>query len=98
MDPALWELLRAEEASDGDRVIEAIIRLARPEIEIPGVRIVSRFGVIATCRIRAEDVIPVRARRDVLSVKAARVLSPGLRAGCRPTGLGRLGSAEPVPN
>ncbi len=77
MDPALWELLRAEEGADGDRVLEAVIRLARPGIEIPGVRIVSRFGTIATCRIRAQDVIPVRARRDVISIKAARVLSPG---------------------
>ena len=44
MDPALWELLRAEAGTDGDRVLEAIIRLARPGIEIPDVRIVSRFG------------------------------------------------------
>ena len=77
MDPALWELLRAEAGADGDRVLEAIIRLARPGIEIPDIRIVSRFGTIATCRIRARDVVPVRARRDVVSLKAARGLSPG---------------------
>ena len=77
MDPALWELLRAEEGTDGNRVLEAVIRFARPGIEIPGVRIVSRFETIATCRIRARDVIAVRARRDVISIKAARVLSPG---------------------
>ena len=77
MDPALWELLRAEAGTDGDRVLEAIIRLARPGIEIPGVRMVSRFGCIATCRIQARDVIAVRARPDVLSLKAPRILSPG---------------------
>ena len=77
MDPALWELLRAEAGTDGDRVLEAVIRLARPGIEIPGVRIVSRFGTIVTCRIRARDVIAVRARPDVISLKAARGLSPG---------------------
>jgi subtilisin family serine protease len=77
VDPALWELLRAEAGTDGDRVLEAVIRLARPGIEIPDVRIVSRFGTIATCRIRARDVIAVRARRDVISIKAARGLSPG---------------------
>ena len=77
MDPALWELLRAEAGADGDRVLEAIIRFARPGIEIPGVRIVSRFGTIVTCRIRARDVIPVRARPDVVSVKAPRILGPG---------------------
>lgn len=90
MDPALWELLRAEAGTDGSRVIEAIIRLARPGIEIPDVRMVSRFGTIATCRIRARDVVPVRARHDVVSLKAARGLSPGwesatdLAAACAP--------------
>ena len=77
MDPALWELLRAEAGTDGDRVLEAIIRLARPGIEIPGVQMVSRFDTIATCRIQARDVIAVRARPDVLSLKAPRILSPG---------------------
>ena len=77
MDPALWELLRAEAGTDGTGIIEAIIRFVRPGIEIPDVRIVSRFGAIATCRIRARDVIAVRARPDVVSLKAARGLSPG---------------------
>lgn len=43
MDPALWELLGTERDVDQDRVIEAVIRFAQPGIEIPGVRIVSRF-------------------------------------------------------
>jgi subtilisin family serine protease len=77
VDPALWELLRAEAGTDGERVLEAVIRLARPGIEIPGVRMMARFGTIATCRIRARDVIAVRARPEVISVKAARGLSPG---------------------
>jgi subtilisin family serine protease len=77
VDPALWELLRAEAGTDGDRVLEAVIRLARPGIEIPGVRMVARFGTIATCRIRAREVVAVRARRDVVSLKAARGISPG---------------------
>jgi subtilisin family serine protease len=80
VDPALWELLRAEAGTDGDRVLEAVIRLAQPGIEIPDVRMVSRFGPIATCRIRARDVIAVRARPDVISLKAARILSPGFEA------------------
>src|SRR5690348_8408893 len=58
-------------------MLEAVIRLARPGIEIPGVRMVSRFGTIATCRIRARDVIAVRAQPDVISLKAPRILSPG---------------------
>jgi len=84
MDPALWELLRAEAGADGDRVLEAIIRFARPGIEIPGVRIVSRFGTIVTCRIRARDVIAVRARPEVVSVKAPRILVPGFEPALPP--------------
>ncbi|NEA33398.1 S8 family serine peptidase [Streptomyces sp. SID13031] len=75
MDPALRELLR--DRSDPDRVIEAIIRLDRPGIEIPGVRQVAHFGPIATCRLRACDVTAVHAHPDVRSLKAARGLSPG---------------------
>jgi subtilisin family serine protease len=87
MDPALWEeLLEAEAAADGDRVLEAIIRLAQPGIEIPDVRIVSRFGTIATCRIRARDVIAVRARPEVISLKAPRGLSPGFEPAVGPPG------------
>lgn len=95
MDPALWELLRDETGADGDRVLEAIIRLARPGIEIPGVRIISRFGAIVTCRIQARDVIPVRARQDVLSVKAAHVLSPGFEPAA--SSLARHGPVLPSP-
>src|ERR1700733_5491387 len=80
MDPALWELLRGE-AGAGDREIEAIIRFVRPDVEIPDVRGVSRFGTVATCRIRAGGVIPVRARPEVASLKAARGLSPGCDPG-----------------
>ena len=90
MDPALWELLRAE-AGAGDREIEAIIRFVRPDVEIPDVRIVSRFGIVATCRIRARDIIPVRARPEVASLKAARGLSPG----CDPDA-GVPGDARPA--
>jgi subtilisin family serine protease len=84
VDPALWELLRAEAGADGDRALEAVIRLARPGLEIPDVRIVSRFGTIVTCRIQARDVVPVRARPDVISFKAARGLSPEFEPSLRP--------------
>ena len=93
MDPALWELLRAEAGTDGDRELEAVIRLTAPGIEIPGVRMVARFGPVATCRIRARDVIAVRARLDVISLKAPRGLSPGFDAGDASPGTG----GPPVP-
>lgn len=93
MDPALWELLRAEAGTDGDRELEAVIRLAAPGIEIPGVRMVARFGPVATCRIRARDVIGVRSRPGVISLKAPRGLNPGFAAGAASPGTGR----PPVP-
>jgi subtilisin family serine protease/LAS superfamily LD-carboxypeptidase LdcB len=98
VDPALWELLRAEAGADGDRVLEAIIRLSRPDVEIPDVQIVARFGPVATCRILARDVVPVRALPEVVSFKAAHALGPGSgpaadatrpRAGLRPTDVRR---------
>ena len=60
-------------------IIEAIIRFARPGIEIPDVRIVSRFGAIAFCRIRARDSSP-SGTAGRLSLKAARGLSPGFES------------------
>jgi subtilisin family serine protease/LAS superfamily LD-carboxypeptidase LdcB len=79
MDPALRELLRNEPA---DRVVEAIIRFRWPGVELPGVRVVARFGCIATCRLPLAAVPEVRAHPDVVSLKAARPLGPeGSRCG-----------------
>src|SRR4051794_14856393 len=101
MDPALWELLRVEEQAAEDREIEAIIRLARPGIEITDVRMVARFGRIATCRLLASDVVAVHDRDDVVSLKATRQLgearepdppgpsAPPAAPGERPTDLRR---------
>ena len=85
VDPALWELLLAEEGAD-DRIVQAIIRLRAPGLEIPGVRIVSRFGRIATCRLPARAVLGVRAHKDVVSLKAARWLGPSRDLSAEPPG------------
>jgi hypothetical protein len=76
MDPALWELLRG---STDDRGVEAIIRLDRPQVGVAGVRIVSRFGRIATCRLRRDSILDVRGDENVVSLKAARALGPEYR-------------------
>src|SRR4051812_25994559 len=75
MDPALRELLRLGSDAPAE-VIEAIIRLRRPGLEIPGVRIVARFGTVVTCRVRVDAGRGVHARRDVLSLKASRSVLP----------------------
>jgi subtilisin family serine protease len=75
MDPALRELLRIGSEPPED-VIEAVIRLRRPGLEIPGVRIVARFGTVATCRLRLDDVPAVHADPNVISLKASRSILP----------------------
>ena len=74
MDPALRELLRVHQDRP-DQVVEAIIRLRRPDIELPGVRIVARFGTVATCRLPVRLVTAVHDHDDVLTLKAPRTVS-----------------------
>jgi hypothetical protein len=75
MDPALRELIRRSTSRD-DEPIEAIIRLDRPDADVAGIRIVSRFGAIATCRLPKASVVHARAGENVVSLKAARELGP----------------------
>jgi subtilisin family serine protease len=75
MDPALWELLESSEVP-GDEEVECIIRLDRPDVDVAGVRLVARFGHVATCRVRRDDVLAVRRHPNVLSLKASRPLQP----------------------
>ena len=75
MDPALADLLRRVPDPRG-RMVEAIIRLRRPDAEVPGVRIVTQLGRIATCRIPLDAVRRVHAHHDVLALKAARPIGP----------------------
>jgi hypothetical protein len=77
MDPAVGELLRTQPA---DQEVEAILRLTDPAARIPGVRIVSRFGTIVTCRLPLDRVIETRERDEVASLKAARLLAPEIPA------------------
>jgi subtilisin family serine protease len=75
VDPALWELLESREVPD-DEEVECIIRLDRPDVDVAGVRLVARFGRVATCRVRRDDVLDVRRHPSVLSLKASRPLQP----------------------
>lgn len=75
MDPALWELINDSEGHSDDE-IEAIIRLDRPDIDLRGVRIISRFGPIATCRLKRNAIRRVHAEDEVQSLKAPRLLGP----------------------
>src|SRR3954454_13148704 len=77
MDPALRELLRRGGAPH-DEVLEAIVRLRRPGLPVPGIRIVTEFGTVATCRLPVGAVRAVHDHPHVASLKAARPVVPSL--------------------
>ncbi|MGJ8623411.1 MAG: phage tail tip lysozyme [Yoonia sp.] len=71
MDPQLWEeIARGDEAEE----IDAIVRLDDSITPPDNIRVVARFGPIATCRLLRRDIIEVRAHPAVLSLKASRRL------------------------
>ena len=70
MDPALQELAEVAAAEE----IEAIIKLRNVDEVPPGVRIVSRFGRIATCRLPGQRIEAVWAHPATVSLKAPRLL------------------------
>src|SRR3954470_21653500 len=71
MDPALGLLIEAGDPADE---VAVLIRLAGPGAgPPPGVRVISRFGAIATVRTERGRLAAVHARSDVLSVKAGRL-------------------------
>ena len=72
IDPHLLEMIE----SGGTEEIEAIIRLRQPGAPPPGVRLVSTFRDIATCRLRSSNVLEVRADESVASLKAPFDLGP----------------------
>lgn len=74
MDPALQQELRS---GRGDDMLEAIVKLRDPAKTPAGLRAVSRFGSIATVRLRRGDARRVWMSDDVLSLKAARLLEFG---------------------
>lgn len=72
MDPALWEMMEG----DGDEEVEAIIRLRHPNRVPEGVRLVAQFGEIATCRLRRNAILNIRADEACASLKAPRLCVP----------------------
>ena len=70
MDPALRELLEGDPYDE----LEAIIKLRRPDEVPPDVRIVAKFGDIATCRLARGRIKDVWGSESVISLKAPRLL------------------------
>lgn len=85
-DPALhWELLCRTGSTIGLVESEAaktdlavIARLDPAGNEVPGLRVVSRFGSVVTGRVRTADVVSVRQHPAVRSLKMSRSYQPTL--------------------
>lgn len=72
MDPAL--LHEIDDALNQDEEIEAIIRLTKRGKFPPGIRVVSLFGDVVTCRLKRRDIQKVYDNAAVASFKATRVI------------------------
>ncbi|MCG8349685.1 MAG: S8 family serine peptidase [Chloroflexales bacterium] len=72
VDPALWELTEGV----ADEEIRAIIRLHDGEAVPEHVRIIARFGNIATVRMQRGQIIEVHSAANVASLKARRFVVP----------------------
>jgi monoamine oxidase/subtilisin family serine protease len=75
MDPALRELARR---GDPDDEISVIIRLRQPGETPRAARVVSRFGDVATARVRRGDIDRLWSEPVVASVKAPHAYAPDL--------------------
>ncbi len=72
MDPALRELAVYRDETE----IEAILRLEPGALPPAGVRVVARFGDIATVRLARQAIAEIWAAEEVASLKAARPFGP----------------------
>src|SRR5262245_17166187 len=72
MDPALWELLEGGDPQDEVSVIVRVVNDADPP---PAVRVVSRFGDVATGRMQRGDIVATRAHPSVISLKASELVT-----------------------
>jgi subtilisin family serine protease len=71
VDPKLAEEIAVGEGADE---VKAIVRLRNPDHVPSGVRIIARFGNIATCRLQRDQIVAVHEDERVESVKAAELL------------------------
>ncbi len=90
-DPALKHAVLArtgrtwDEASVADE-IAVVARLRGVDDDVPGLRVVARFGSIVTGRVEIDRIAHVRAHPSVHSLKASRTVSPSLARSVPATG------------
>lgn len=89
VDPALSQHLLVRTGStdvprDGeaaaDELIAVIARIDPARTEVPGLRVVSRFGSVVTGRVRLADLAAVRRHPAMRSLKQVRLYGPALTA------------------
>lgn len=79
MDPALW----AELEGPRDHIVAAIVRFVPGAPPPANVRIIARFGDIATIRVRRGELLALHAHPSVASLKAPRPMVPDQPIGSR---------------
>lgn len=72
MDGYLWELYESGEPEDE---VSVILRLAEGAAPPPQLRVVSRFGDVATARLQRGDITAARNAPGVISLKASGLVS-----------------------
>ena len=72
MDGLLWELY---ESGEPDDEVSVILRLSEGAEPPPSLRVVSRFGDVATARLRRGDITSARNAPGVASLKASGLVS-----------------------
>jgi subtilisin family serine protease len=77
-DPALAEELRA---GDGDDELSVIVRLSDPDALPPGVRVVTRFGDIATVRVDRDQAQELAESATITALEKSRNLRPSYEMG-----------------
>ena len=73
MDPRLGEIISSYD-SDATPVLEAIVKLADRGQYPAGIKVVTQFGDIATCRLPRNQIREVWSAEQVFSLKAPRVI------------------------
>jgi len=72
MDPLLEELIEGGARNDE---VELILKLRADAVAPPHVRVITRFGDIATCRVRRRRIAPTWEHPTVVSAKAPRLVA-----------------------
>ena len=108
IDPGLRQLLLRRTGlteppgpgEEADETVPVIARLTSPGAVVPGLTVVAQFGDVVTARVQLSQIFNIRRSPQIVSLKKARNVQPGLAGSvadvhARPADL--TGPGEPTP-